>query len=126
MNEIYEVWNPIIDSQLPMKLSFKSMDFSPEQLKVNLLATSQKSISLVFSPAPLVVKICNESFRLITLVHLPKPKQGSIFLVTNSHLLEDFHRDSLNIYVNDPIFHLAIVTDEWVDVITSSFPKIQN
>ncbi|WP_136475494.1 hypothetical protein [Pseudomonas sp. DG56-2] len=62
--------------------------------------------------------------RLVSLQLIPKEIETSFFLVENSDFSGWLHNDSLDIYKDDPIFHLAIVTDEWIDIICNEKPVL--
>ena len=40
-------------------------------------------------------------------------------------MLESFNKDSLGIYAADPLLHLAVVTDEWIDLIFAELPQVR-
>ena len=56
---------------------------------------------------------------------LPKAREGCFYLVRDSELLESFNKDSLGIYSADPLKHLAIVTDEWIDLVVAQLPQLR-
>lgn len=62
--------------------------------------------------------------RLASLPLVPKEAGGSFFLIENSEFMTWLNNDSLDIYKDDPIFHLAIVTEEWIDVICNENPVV--
>jgi hypothetical protein len=62
--------------------------------------------------------------RLASLSLLPKEIDSSFFLVENSEFLDWMNNDSLGIYKDDPVFHLAIVTEEWIDILCNENPVI--
>ena len=125
MTEIYETWSPIHGKPLPSSFNFKAMNLHANNLTIDFSLPLTENFSLDFAPMPLLLNVCNESFRLGSLPLLPKPRQGSMYLVKNSKLLERFHGDSLGIYLNDSIVHLAIVTDEWIDLLLSDLPVVR-
>ncbi len=79
---------------------------------------------LNFAELPTAVRIANESMRLASLPLVPKEIKSSFFLVEDSEFLAWLHKDSLDIYKDDPIFHLAIVAEEWIDIICNENPLI--
>lgn len=84
---------------------------------------AKRVITLSFSDLPNAMRIANESYRLKSLPNLPA-EATSFYIVENSEFMQWFHDDSLGIYASDPIFHLAIVTDEWIDLICNEEPRI--
>jgi hypothetical protein len=85
---------------------------------------SGKKFYLDFVELPTAIRIANESVRLRSLELIPMKIKTSFFLVENSDFLAWLNNDSLDIYKDDPIFHLAIVTDEWIDVICNELPVV--
>lgn len=77
---------------------------------------------LNFPELPTAVRIANESMRLASLRLVPKDIKSSIFQVENSEFLAWLNKDSLHIYEHDPLFHLAIVTEEWIDIVCNENP----
>lgn len=83
-----------------------------------------KKFYLDFFELPTAMRIANESVRLRSLELIPMDSKTSFFLVENSDFLAWLNNESLDIYKDDPIFHLAIVTDEWIDVICNEHPVV--
>ena len=79
---------------------------------------------LNFPELPTAVRIANESMRLASLPWVQEEVENSFFLVENSEFLAWLNNDSLDIYKDDPMFHLAIVTDEWIDIICNEDPVV--
>ena len=123
--ELYEPWSPP-SSAAPMQLAFDGMRVENGALTINLHEASgtRRSVALSFPSLPLLIKMVNESHRLNSLALLPRPRPGSLYLVRNSELLEAFNKDGLGIYAADPLLHLAVVTDEWIDLILAELPEV--
>lgn len=83
-----------------------------------------RRLYLDFPELPTAMRITNESMRLASLPLVPKEIENSFFLVENSEFLAWLNGNSLDIYKDDPIFHLAIVTEEWIDVICNENPVV--
>lgn len=83
-----------------------------------------RKLYLDFIELPTAIRIANESMRLVSLQLIPWEIETSFFLVENSDFLAWLHNDSLDIYKDDPNFHLAIVTDEWIDIICNEKPVL--
>lgn len=83
-----------------------------------------RRLYLDFLELPTAMRVANESMRLASLPLVPKEDGGSFFVVENSEFLAWLNNDSLDIYKDDPIFHLAIVTEEWIDVICNEAPVV--
>jgi hypothetical protein len=118
-------WVPA-DFPITSRVSFEGIVYGSGGLKIDLREDEgeKRPLSLIFSELPTAVRIANESLRLVSLPLLPKDVQHSIFLVNNSQFLRWLNTESLNIYASDPIFHLAIVTDEWIDLICNDQPIV--
>lgn len=86
--------------------------------------SSGRRLYLDFIELPTSIRIANQSMRLVSLQLIPSEIETSFFLVENSDFLAWLHNDSLDIYKDDPIFHLAIVTDEWIDIICNEKPVL--
>lgn len=123
--QIFRPWN---GRDLPPlgKVLFEGIVYDAGGMVVRLkeMGGEGRPISLKFQDLPTAVRIANESMRLATLPLVPKGDVGSIFLVDNSEFLDWLNRDSLGIYKDDPVFHLAIVTEEWVDLICNEEPIV--
>ena len=83
-----------------------------------------RRLYLDFPELPTAIRVANESMRLASLPLVPKEVGGSFFFFVYSEFLAWLNNDSLDIYKDDPIFHLAIVTEEWVDVICNENPAV--
>lgn len=124
-NETYDPWQPTDFTAPRLRLAFESMRVVNDVLQVDLRAAHTKQkVVLVCRPLPLLVRMVNESHRLASLEQLPKTREGSLYVVRNSKLLSSFHEDALGIYESDPLIHIAIITDEWIDLIMNDFPQL--
>lgn len=125
-NEVYEPW-VFSNSSGPVRLAFDAMHILADALTIRMheVGGTLRLAELVFPDLPLVVKMVNESHRLGSMEHLPKEREGSFYLVRNSELLESFNKDSLGIYSADPLRHLAIVADEWIDLVVAQLPQLR-
>jgi hypothetical protein len=123
--EIYEPW-PIPSPASHDAFAFDEMHVVGGSLIIELHEASEnrRRMKIEFASWPLTIKMANESYRLSSIERLPRQKRGSFYLVRNSELLESFHKDSLGIYSGDPLQHMAIITDEWIDLIFSDPPRI--
>ena len=83
-----------------------------------------RRLYLDFPELPTAIRVANESMRLASLPFVPKEANSPFFLVDNSEFLAWLNKDSLDIYKDDPIFHLAIVTEEWIDIICHENPVV--
>jgi hypothetical protein len=83
-----------------------------------------RRLYLDFPELPTAMRITNESMRLASLPSVPTEVENSFFLVENSEFLEWLNNESLDIYKSDPVFHLAIVTEEWIDIICNEDPVV--
>jgi hypothetical protein len=110
----------------PVIVSFESITYDGSGMRISLRDENnrERCISLYFSDLPTAVRIANESQRLRSLRHLPKNRCHSFYRVANSEFIAWLNTESLDIYKNDPLFHLAIVTDEWIDLICNDLPEI--
>jgi hypothetical protein len=124
-NEIFTPWIPQ-DFAVISKVRFEKITYGSEGMTIELreVGGAKRPLSLSFSELPTAVRITDESLRLASLPALPNNMQTSFFLVENSRLLDWLNSESLNIYENDPLFHLAIVTDEWIDLICNDQPLL--
>lgn len=93
------------------------------KIVVREVSGAQRFLTLDFPDLPNAVRIVNESYRLKTLPLLPADPT-SFYIVQNSEFMDWFNEDSLGIYSSDPLFHLAIITDEWIDIICNEEPRI--
>lgn len=82
-----------------------------------------KRFFLEFDDLPIGIRILNESFRLNSLGFIPKDKTTSFFWVENSDFLEWMNAESKNIYKDDPVHHLVIAAEEWIDILCYEMPK---
>ena len=107
------------------KMAFEGITYA-EGMRIHLreIEGERRRVCLEFRDLPTAVRIANESMRLATLPLLPKNTKTSFFLVENSEFLGWLNNDSLDIYAGDPIFHLAIVTEEWLDIICNEDPVV--
>jgi hypothetical protein len=125
-NEVYEPWMfPNLSG--PVRLAFDAMHISAGALTIRMheVGGARRPAELIFPDLPLVVKMVNESHRLGSMERLPKAREGCFYLVRDSELLESFNKDSLGIYSADPLKHLAIVTDEWIDLVVAQLPQLR-
>jgi hypothetical protein len=110
----------------PTTVAFERIVYEGSGMQIYLreVRTPKRLITLSFSDLPTAVRIANESQRLVSLRLLPKDNQHSFYLVKNSSFLAWLNDESLDIYKNDPLFHLAIITDEWIDLVCNEAPTI--
>lgn len=112
---------------VPMMVAFVKIEYGGNGMRIYLqeLDGDRRFLVLSFRDLPTAVRISNESQRLASLRLLPSSPRHSFYLVKNSNFLAWINADSLGICQNDPLSHLAIVTDEeWIDLIYSEPPKI--
>jgi hypothetical protein len=124
--EVYEPWTfPNLPE--PIRLAFDAMHIANGRLTIRLheMGGARRGAELVFPALPLVVKIVNESHRLNSMGRLPQKREGSLYLVRDSELLEAFNKDALGIYSSDPLRHLAVITDEWIDLVVAELPQLR-
>ncbi|WP_143684866.1 RHS repeat domain-containing protein [Variovorax sp. KK3] len=123
--ELYEPWIPPNVSG-PMRLAFDAMRVGGCTLTIQLheVGGSRRNVLLEFESLPLSINMVNESHRLNSLKRLPKTREGSLYLVRNSELLEAFHNEAAGIYRADPLLHFSVVTDEWIDLILAELPRV--
>lgn len=124
-NEILTPWIPR-DFEINSKVLFEKIVYGPRGMAIELreIRGEKRPLLLNFDELPAAIRITNESLRLASLPALPKNMHTSIYVVENSRLLEWLNLESLNIYENDGLFHLAILTDEWIDVICTEQPTL--
>lgn len=124
-NERLEPWYHDLLSE-PTTVVFEKIVYEGSGMQIYLreIREGKRLISLRFSDLPTAVRIANESQRLVSLRLIPKNNQHSFYLVQNSRFLAWLNSESLDIYKNDPLFHLAIITDEWIDLICNEAPTI--
>jgi len=124
--EIYEPWIPPSLSA-PMRLTFDSMHVENGEMTIGMheVGAGRRNVALAFSVLPLAIRVINESHRLRSLARLPKQRDGSLYLVRNSEMLDSFNNDALGIYAEDPLLHLAVVTEEWIDLILAELPQVR-
>jgi len=110
-----------------MQLAFDAMRVEDGALTISLheAGGTRRKVALAFPSLPVLIKMVNESHRLSSLALLPRPRAGSLYLVRNSELLEAFNKDAFGIYATDPLLHLAVVTDEWIDVLLAELPEVR-
>lgn len=122
--QIYRRWSPLGLPNLG-RVTFEHITYG-SGMRVHLRETGKtdRRLYLDFPELPTAMRIANESMRLASLSLIPKEAGGSFFLVENSDFLAWLNHDSLGIYEDDPIFHLAIVTDEWIDIICNENPVV--
>jgi hypothetical protein len=125
INENLDTWFHGI-LQKPTLVEFECITYGPSgmQIRVRENCDERRILIFSFSDLPTAVRIANESQRLVSLRKLPKDHQHSFYLVNNSQFLSWLNAESLDIYKDDPLFHLAIVTDEWIDLICNEPPTI--
>jgi hypothetical protein len=122
-----QIFRPWTASGLPAssRMTFEGITYG-NGMRIHLRARGGAGgrLYLDFPELPTAIRIANESMRLASLAFVPKEVECSFFLVENSEFLVWLNSDSLDIYKDDPIFHLAIVTEEWVDIICNEYPVI--
>lgn len=121
--QIFSAWKPK-EMELMSAVSLEEIVYG-RGLKIVLREVNgaKRILTLEFPDLPNAVRIANESYRLKTLPLLPADPT-SFYIVENSEFINWFHEDSLGIYSSDPLFHLAIITDEWIDIICNEEPSI--
>jgi hypothetical protein len=119
---IFTPWYPA-DFRMTSRVSFEGIVYGINGMRIDLREEhgEKRFLSLNFSDLPTAVRIADEGLRFPL---LPKNIQNSFYLVQNSEFLAWLNRESLNIHKNDSIFHLAIVTDEWIDLLCNDKPTI--
>ncbi len=124
-NERLDPWYCDVIST-PTPVVFEKIVYEESGMKIHLREThdEKRLMSLHFSDLPTAVRISNESQRWVSLRLLPQKNQHSFYVVNNSKFLAWLNSESLDIYTNDPLFHLAIITDEWIDLICNEAPII--
>ena len=126
--EVYRRWVPEFLKEASLRLFFLGLKFNQmgvaEFYFKSIVDGDAFSMKMFFDDWPSYFGFSNESFRLISIEKLPETRDGQMFVVERSRLLESFHVESLGIYKSDPLFHFCILTDEWIDIITSSLPNI--
>lgn len=124
-NQIFTPWQP---TGFPMnsRVSFEGIIYGINGMRIDVREESgeKRFLSLCFADLPTAVRIADEGMRLTSLSSLPRNVQNSFYLVQHSEFLKWLNTESLFIHENDPIFHLAIVTDEWIDLICNEEPII--
>ncbi|MFZ1827468.1 MAG: hypothetical protein WAW42_01585 [Candidatus Competibacteraceae bacterium] len=112
--------------QEPIKVSFDGIryDGSGMQIFLREVGGEKRLLSFFFPDLPMAVRITNESQRLVSLRLLSSDSRHSLYCVQNSSFMNWLNSDSLDIYKDDPLFHLAIITDEWIDIICNDNPII--
>ncbi|MFZ6727287.1 hypothetical protein ACO0K2_17485 [Undibacterium sp. MH2W] len=122
--QIFRPWNAT-DIPTSSRMIFEGITYG-NGMRISLREASGdgRRLYLDFPELPTAIRVANESMRLASLPLVPKDVGGSFFLVENSEFLTWLNNDSLGIYKDDPVFHLAIVTDEWVDVICNENPAV--
>lgn len=124
-NEFFEPWyHGLILNDT--KVAFDKVVYSGSGMEICLqeIEGIKRTISFYFSESPTAVRITNESQRLVSARLIPKNNRHSFYLVKNSKFLQWMNSESLDIYKEDPLFHLAIFTDEWIDLICNDMPII--
>lgn len=70
-------------------------------------------------------KVTDESYKL-NLPNLLNPIGKVIYFTNASDFIAEFHKESLDIYINEDIFHYLVVTsDEIVEVICNEPPNVK-
>jgi hypothetical protein len=122
--QIFRLWNT---AGIPnsSRMIFEGITYG-NGMRIHLKEAGGDSrrLYLSFPQLPTAIRVANESMRLASLPLVPKEANSSFFLVENSEFLAWLNNDSLDIYKDDPIFHLAIVTEEWIDVICNESPAV--
>lgn len=124
-NEILIPWFPR-DFEINSKVIFERIAYGPQGMTVELreVQGEKRPLLLRFEELPTAIRITNESLRLASLPALPMNMHTSFYVVENSRLLHWLNMESLNIYEKDGLFHLAILTDEWIDLICNEQPTL--
>ncbi|GAB2838325.1 hypothetical protein GCM10027277_01500 [Pseudoduganella ginsengisoli] len=122
---IYQPWYCDVISQ-PTFMALERIEYGGNGMQILLreVAGEKRLICLRFIDLPMAVRISNESQRLESLRELPKGTRNSLYVVSQSTFLSWLHEESLQIYKDDPLFHLAIVMDEWIDIICNELPSV--
>lgn len=124
--EKYEKW--LIDESFVLQspdlqsISFESGGLT---IRINSMRDRNKVLEVHFEDAPLAFRVANESFRCLSLKNLFEFDKGPFYIIRNSEFLSWMNKESLDIYKDDPLFHLAIATEEWIDVICCSLPTLK-
>ncbi|WP_207281726.1 hypothetical protein [Pseudomonas sp. FW300-N2F2] len=122
--QIFRPWSPSGSPSFG-KVMFEHITYgSGMQIHLREAGGAGKRFYLDFPELPTAIRVANESMRLASLSFVPKNSESSFFLVEHSEFLAWLNNDSLDIYKDDPIFHLAIVTEEWIDIICNENPII--
>ena len=122
--EIFKPWN-LPGLPTSGRVTFERISYgSGMRIHLREAGEAGRYLYLDFPQLPTAMRITNESMRLASLLLVPNEVENSFFLVENSELLAWLNSDSLEIYKDDPIFHLAIVTEEWIDIICNENPIV--
>lgn len=124
-NEIFIPWTPQ-NFEVNSKVLFEKFAYGPTGVTIELSEShgEKRPLLLEFKELPTALRVTNESLRLLSLPALPSNTHTSFYIVENSRMLEWMNAESLDIYEKDPLFHLAIVTDEWIDIICNENPTL--
>lgn len=98
-----------------------------EGFRVVMLTDEEPSRSLVIKWAgdPPLYRNIDESYLLELWNAFPGPKGETFFVVEESHLLEEFHRQSSGAYREKALTHYAIYTGcDCIDVISFDPPEV--
>ncbi|UQI28478.1 hypothetical protein M3M50_15980 [Pseudomonas bijieensis] len=122
--QIFRPWDTL-DLPASGRMTFERITYG-SGMRIHLRETEEpgRRLYLDFPELPTAMRITNESMRLASLPLVPMEVEKSFFLVDNSEFLAWLNNDSLDIYKDDPVFHLAIVTEEWIDIICNEVPVI--
>ena len=122
--QIFKPWN-LPGLPTSGRVTFERISYgSGMRIHLREAGEAGRYLYLDFPQLPTAMRITNESMRLASLPLVPNEVENSFFLVENSELLAWLNSDSLEIYKDDPIFHLAIVTEEWIDIICNENPIV--
>ena len=120
-----ESYEPIVlevDKE-PKRLAFYGMQIADAGCDFQFLELNKKRrVTLNYSAMPLLIRMTDESYRLDSFERLPVQRTNSIYKVDHSKLVDWFHKETLGVYHDDEIFHIAIVTDQWIDVLSLDLP----
>lgn len=117
--------------RLPNCLEFVGLHFDKQGYKIQVseFAVNKRSIfELNFAVAPLAQRSMDEGKYFLTSWKLDESDGavGAIVIVEESDFIEWFHIQTSGIYIDDQIYHVAVLTqNEWVEVLCNKLPELR-
>lgn len=126
-NQSYKPWN--IGMFPRGRSDMQSLRDSYDGLRIDLIFHSVNQVLTVKFDSTEVYRVIDEGRRLRQLEHLPLPMNETIYVITNSDMVEELVDESCGMLETTEVVHYFIVTDnDCIDVIArANFePKLEN